>query len=87
MNSGLPGEADIGQADVEIKGLGEQGLQLVALKEHDETRGLTKTDNQVALGIKMNEQILENTQKEKIFNQRIASIQRAEAGGYDDDQM
>ena len=56
----------------------------MALKEHDESRGLTKTDNQVALGIKMNEQILENTQREKIFNQRIASIQRAEAGNYDD---
>lgn len=34
LNAGLPGEADIGQTDVEIKGLGEQGLQLVALKEH-----------------------------------------------------
>lgn len=79
---------DMAEVEVnEIKGLGSQGKQLVHLIEQNEKKPSLKKNDKRMLnnpqadlphGIMDDNQILENTQKEKIFNQRIGSIQKQE---------
>ena len=68
----------------DIKGLGSQGKQLVKLIEkNDKNPALNKNDkrvlgNDLRSSLMNDNQILENTQKEKIFNQCIGSIQKTD---------